>query len=166
MKTVIFFSLAFIFGSCRQENKAIFNSENEKQFYTNFEGWGYIRIPLIFPYEILAEDLDDNWHLKLSHNSNIYYDINEIKKFAIMDSVILIHSSEFIHSSIKNQKSKCWFALIPSKKIEMAFSNEVDLLAYVKQYNIELIKWMDVQSAFYQFKDTGCLPWIMGCGGI
>lgn len=163
MKIIIYISIIFLFTACRHNrNENTFSNDHEKQFYTNFEGLGYIRIPLIMPYEILAENKNDNWYLNLIDGFDYYYSIQQIDKVAVIDSVILIHSAS-IRQVSKNIKPKQWFAIIPSKNVEIGFANEIDFKEYLNQCNITIVEWMEIESVFDRFKDTECLPWIKGC---
>jgi len=111
--------------ACRGENKAKFNTVKEKQFYTDFEGWEYIRIPLIIPYEVLSESKNDDWYLNLVEVCDFYYSIQQIDKISVLDTIILIHSSSTHQVSVK-MKPKEWFVIIPSRKLEICFSSELD----------------------------------------
>jgi hypothetical protein len=61
------------------------------------------------------------------------------------------------------QKVLYWFVIVPDKKIETGFEMEAEFLSYIQTYGIEQPQWIEPESTYEQFAETGCLEWIPDC---
>jgi preprotein translocase subunit SecF len=164
MKVPLLIYAILLLTACRgNKNKHDFRSKKEKDFYTDHKGYDYIRFPLIMPYDVMCIDVQEmNWRADLKGGTDFYFSINNVKNVAVINEIIMVYSISK-HQVEVNKDPKKWFVIIPSKKLEIGFVNEVEFKAYLKTYGIHKIKWMDASQAYKKFEDTECLPWIKGC---
>ncbi len=164
MHKIIFLSILIMFFSCcGDKNKHIFKTNAEKDFYTDYGGMDYSRFPLIFPYEVMNADfVEKKWIINLKIGYEFYNSIYKVKDIAVSNNIIFAHSTT-INPVIEGRAPLQWFVIIPSKKIEIGFSTEMELLDYVKIFGISKISWKDVNDVSEEFKSSECLPWIPGC---
>ena len=154
--------LILLITSCRGEkNKFKFKTYEEKFFYTDCNGFDYIRFPLIMPYEAMCIDRE-NWIINLNPGVGYYLSINDILEVSVVDSMIFVHTNSTGFFDGDHEPWQ-WFVVIPSKKIEIGFSTKKEFEKYLEQFNTREINWINIENAYYQFKDTECLPWIPGC---
>jgi hypothetical protein len=147
---------------------------NKDRFY-EASGLDAMRVPLIKPYEMLKIDYEKpgwwslGWsvmlHISPSEKEVYYYlNINDIKKIAVENRVIMIYSTDAKEVRIDaGQKILYWFVLIPDEKIETGFGTEVEFLSFVQGYGIQIPNWVEPDAAYEQFDKTGCLDWIPDC---
>lgn len=164
MRNVII-SILFLFMlvCCGKKNNYEYATQEEKYFYTDCGGLDYIRFPLIMPYDVMCIDFEKkNWVVDLQVGWTFDHEINEVDKLAVKDSVILIHSTS-LHRLEDEEKPKQWFIIIPSQKIELYFTNEIEFTLYLKQLKINEVIWMNVEDVNNEFQSNSCLPWIPAC---
>jgi len=133
-------------------------------------------LPLIAPYKAMkpfGESGDRNgWYIDLivddrGPKMSVYMQISQVEKVAVSNGVIMAYSQEIINLSKQERDAGLanlhWFVIVPAGRIEIGFETEEDFLAYIKKYGIDKPVWMDTQSAYDQFRKTGCLDWIPDC---
>ncbi|NTW31142.1 MAG: hypothetical protein HGB12_00655 [Bacteroidetes bacterium] len=164
MRLAFFICALFLLTACGgNKNKHEFSNQKEKMFYTDVNGMDYIRFPLIMPYEVMCVDLVEmNWVINLKDSIRFYSSITKVIEVEVTHDVILVRSTS-THQVMEGEKAKQWFVIIPSKKVEVGFTDETEFKDYLKLYGISVIKWIETNVAYKQFKETGCLPWIPGC---
>ena len=142
---------------------------NSDPFYSNYSDWDIIRFPLIKPYQ--AEKMDDEhgWSINLPvspyENGIPYYlDIAHAEKVDVENNVIMVYTSYYNENALNfGGKVLYWFVMLPDEKRETGFDNESDFLSFIQEYGIAKPNWLDMDSAFQQFYETGCLEWIPDC---
>lgn len=148
--------------------------EDEDFFYEDTGGWDAMRLPLIYPYEMLKLDqaLEINQKLGWSVNLNVppkkkdlyYYNIHGIREIAVENQVIMIYSSytEGV-DELAGEKVLSWFIIVPDEEIETGFASKEEFLGFVQNYGIQQPDWVLADMAFERFVTTGCLDWIPNC---
>lgn len=157
--------LTFMVFSCTQ----LGNSQQDS-FYQDDGGFNdYGRFPLIKPYDAIIVDNEHGWYIELHippSEKEIYYYLGlvDVQKVAVENGVIMIYTptKTSVDENV-GQKVLYWFVIVPDKSIETGFDNENDFLEYVQEYGIKAPVWIDADSAYQQFKRTGCLDWISDC---
>lgn len=157
---------------------AILPAQNEKRkeefFYEDTGDWDAMRLPLVYPYEILKLDqkLEINqklgWSMKLyvppEEKDLHYYTIHDVQGVSVENRIIMIYSS--YSGGVdpwSGQKILYWFILVPDERIEKGFETKTEFLSFVKKYGIDQPNWMSPDMAYNRFVSTGCLEWIPGC---
>jgi hypothetical protein len=149
--------------------------KNPDPFYSTYdEGFfGYVRFPLIKPYEMIkvpeAGGEVSGWVFELNdvnpdNDMFGYNDLWQVKDVSIEKNVIMAYTPYIKPHTVENgSRVLHWFVVVLDKNIKAGFETEEDFLAYIKKYGIDKPVWMDTQSAYDQFRKTGCLDWIPDC---
>ncbi len=142
---------------------------NPDPFYSAWRDWGGPRFPLIYPYDVFYIGQSEDWAINLhspqkSEELHYYQSVNDIDKIAVVNGVIMVHSSyKEKNGSVVSAQDLSWFVIIPSEEVERGFNNEVSFLKFIDAYGIAEIKWETPDQLNRKFLDTGCLEWIPGC---
>jgi hypothetical protein len=100
------------------------------------------------------------WIMNLPVN-RIYGQVQNIEQVAIEYGVILVYAPESMPSSTGPDWD--WFVIMPETNVEIGFEEEDEFLQYLQGYDIKAPAWIEVDDAFNEFVETGCLNWIPNC---
>lgn len=165
MKKFVLISLLLIivFG-CGHKNKYPFKTKAEKLFYTDCAGMDYVRFPLIYPYEVMNADFNnEKWIINLQKGIGRYTSVYKLARVTVVNDLIMAQTEDS-SDDIVDEAPLRLFVIIPSKQMEVGFSTEKEFNEYVNKCGIYKIRWWNVRDAFKKFEETDCLPWIPGCG--
>jgi len=151
---------------------------HDDEFYNNDGDYPYIQFPLIKPYYVYRMNSESPWilnlkgHLWIDIGNYAYnYDIEDVRKLAVKDRVIMAYSpyvdekpfdNEQVNQSIREHYYH-WFAVIPDKNVEVGFESESEFLSYIQKLGIQQPDWREPVDIFNDFEQTGCLSWIPDC---
>lgn len=149
---------------------SIFSSrhQNADPFYSQYSERELLRFPLIKPYESIYLE-ETGWMIELHispYKPGIptYTGIAFPEKLSVKNNVIMVYTTYVpMQSRVDGEQGLYWFVLLPEEKKELGFKNEPDFLNFIKQYGIDSPDWQNVDDAFRQFRETGCLAWIPDC---
>lgn len=123
----------------------------------------YVRFPLIYPYEVMNADFgDEKWIINLNGNIPFYGSVYKVSQIAVEKDIIMAYTDR-TDRIFNDEAALQWFVLIPSKKIEVGFSSELEFKKYIHNCGVSDFLWWNVRDAYKKFKKTECLPWIPGC---
>ena len=159
-RTVIVLCI-FLFSCGRTESK-----HDQDNFYNNFGGADWIRIPLLKPYEVQKTDPEiasNSWVIQFQ--SPLLSSTYNVKQVSVQDSVIYIISGKIDEKNdstiLRNRNlPTAWYILDTKKKIEEGFSNEAEFKSYIQKNSYPTPNWLDIDSLSESVGKDGTLPWI------
>jgi len=162
-KLSILLFFIFLLLCCQERKKPEYSSDVEKEFYSSYGGWDYIRIPLSYPFDLRCFDENRNWYLKIGE-SNLIYTTIVVNKVDVVNSVIIAYA----HKEMENftgLEPYHWFIISTRKnrKVKKGFNSESEARRYLKKMGISEIDMQKPDDLHEQFKSNGCLKWINGC---
>lgn len=133
-------------------------------------------LPLIKPIEATRKNSSSPWSVSLMPyspkvyipNSDVVYPyshVEELKKFAVRDGVIMAYSS-YVNKQADayiQDNYYHWFVIVPEKKITKGFHTEDEFNQYIQTVDIQNPDWQTPDEAYKKFAETGCLDWIPNC---
>lgn len=150
--------------SCSLKNGRFRNAD---PFYRVGGGTDFLRIPLKKPYDAIKGSDEHGWTIDLffpSKESSYYLSIFHVKKIGIDQKAIYVYTDSTEQSiKSKNTPHLFWFVILVDEKRERGFLSEDQFLAFIESAGLEEPNWIDINSAYQEFFETGCTVWMPDC---
>lgn len=135
---------------------------NPDSFYENINGYDWIRIPIIKPYELRITNPQDSismWDIPFIKLLGTY----NVKKVDVKDSIIYILSGDIgdggtTFVNLTNVPTG-WFIIDTKINNEKGFFNEQDFNDHIIKKGYPRPSWMDVDSLAKSIIKENKLPW-------
>lgn len=152
IKTLIILLFSLVISSCESNTKKM-----KDEFYTTHTSGDLIRIPLIKPLELVSPDEGDSWFFKpkFGQIDKNNLEIDNVSKFGIVDSVIIVYSERIY---INSQMGEVWFVTDLKNKTEIAFTSNKEYIKHLNSININLNRLHNCNETFMKFRENGELP--------
>lgn len=161
------FSIIIILAIMNGCSKNEMHFRNNDPFYRSSGEIDFLRLPLLKPYDVIKGSDEHGWTIDLfspSNESSHYLSVFHSKKIAVENGKIFVYTNSSEQGNKgRNEKNLFWFILNPENEKEIGFSSEDEFLSYIESNGLNEPKWIDIDKAYEQFNETGCLNWIPDC---
>lgn len=172
-KNALIVGAIFCFFSCQKSEKMKhrlfperpYEKANIDKFYWSTEGWDYMVVPLIKPFQLLKLQGSNKWEISTGFNKSHEVGVSDITNFNVSKHYIYGYKAPEIHESDSNFNiPEYWFIIDTEKGLTIEdsaltkFNNKSDFKVAIKKLNLSE-EFINPDEIFEQYKNDPVLPW-------